>query len=90
MPQNEVLYRHLGSITSGTVVTEKTLINPHRPACSMDGMDSISSSRHEPPPYQQDPLAVSRSQAQRTLFISLAESLNLDFSYHLLSWPSPM
>jgi hypothetical protein len=37
-------YRHLRSITSGTVVTEKTLINPDRPNCSMDGMDSISSS----------------------------------------------
>jgi hypothetical protein len=48
------------------------LINPHRPDCSMDGMDSISPSRHKPPPVstqiRHDPLAVSRSQAQRTLF----------------------
>lgn len=69
---NRSPYRHLGSITSGTVVTEKTLINPRRPDCSMDGMDSIfpvtpqtssciNTIRH-------DPLAVSRSQAQRTLF----------------------
>jgi hypothetical protein len=36
---NRSPYRHLRSITSGTVVTEKTLINPHRPDCSMDGMD---------------------------------------------------
>ena len=97
-------YRHLRSITSGTVVTEKTLINPDRPDCSMDGMDSISS-RHKPPPVSTHPpwafatrrpssrrvlgfhddgcacrdlpqidmasLAVSRSQAQRTLFRQL-------------------
>jgi hypothetical protein len=41
---NRSPYRHLGSITSGTVVTENPLINPYRPDCSMDGMDSISSS----------------------------------------------
>jgi len=69
---NRSPYRHLGSITSGTVVTEKTLINPNRPDCSMDGMDSVSPSRHKPPPVstqiRHDPLAVSCSQAQRALF----------------------
>lgn len=41
---NRSPYRHLRSITSGTVVTEKTLINPDRPDYGMDGMDAISSS----------------------------------------------
>jgi hypothetical protein len=47
---NRSPYRHLRSITSGTVVTQKTLINPDRPDSGMDGMDSNSSSRYEPPP----------------------------------------
>jgi hypothetical protein len=94
-------YRQLGSITSGTIVTEKTLIDHDRPDCSMDGMDSISPLRHKPPPVstpapgsrdaarrvlgfhdggcacrnlpqiRHDPLAVSRSQAQRILFRQL-------------------
>src|SRR5208282_259521 len=34
-------YRHLRSITSGTVVTEETLINPTWPHYGMDGMDSV-------------------------------------------------
>jgi hypothetical protein len=39
---NRSPYRHLPSITSGTVVTEKTLIDSNWPDRSMDGMDSIS------------------------------------------------
>jgi hypothetical protein len=45
---NRSPYRQLRSITSGTVVTEKTLINPDWADCSMDGMDSISALRHKP------------------------------------------
>ena len=49
---NRSPYRQLGSITSGTIVTEKTLINSIQPHHGMDGMDAISSSRHKPPLYQ--------------------------------------
>ena len=64
---NRSPYRHLGSITSGTVVTEKTLINPDRPDCSMDGMDSISSSRHKPPPRINTPAPGFRNAARRVV-----------------------
>ena len=47
---NRSPYRQLGSITSGTIVTEKTLINAIQPHYGMDGMDAISWSRHKPPP----------------------------------------
>jgi hypothetical protein len=47
--ENRSPHRQLRSITTGTVVTEKTLINANRSDYGMDGMDAISSSRHKPP-----------------------------------------
>ena len=45
---NRSPYRHLRSITSGTVVTEKTLINPDRPDCSMTVWIRFPRPRHKP------------------------------------------